>query len=325
MPVNIDGAIAAVCGDIGIPPEIANALFIISRVPGIAAQAQEERAREHPMRQIDPKDHVYDGAAPAPPARQAPLMSVHRKAERQFDAVKLARNWGWNWPPIPSAERLSLAFCGPRLILPRLACTDSRDGCPKHLSAATDKGTGPMAKAVLVVEDDPSTLSGYVEYLTGAGFLATGSRTRRMPSRLPSTAPPAAVVTDITMPGMDGFALAKALHQDDADPARAGHRADRELVRRGQDPRGRRARCEPCCLKPCSPAHLVAELERVLLPVPCAKNRKARSRPAHRADDLQHATAVICAVWTDQAAPRPEHLSPTPPRQPGSPAPIGAS
>ena len=61
-PVNIDGAIAAVCGDIGIPAEIANALFIISRVPGIAAQAQEERQREHPMRQIDPKDHVYDGA-----------------------------------------------------------------------------------------------------------------------------------------------------------------------------------------------------------------------------------------------------------------------
>ena len=62
VPVNIDGAIAAVCGDIGIAAEIANALFIISRVPGIAAQAQEERQREHPMRQIDPKDHVYDGA-----------------------------------------------------------------------------------------------------------------------------------------------------------------------------------------------------------------------------------------------------------------------
>lgn len=62
LPVNIDGAIAAVCGDIGIPAEIANALFIISRVPGIAAQAQEERTREHPMREIDPKEHVYDGA-----------------------------------------------------------------------------------------------------------------------------------------------------------------------------------------------------------------------------------------------------------------------
>jgi citrate synthase len=61
LPVNIDGAIAAVCGDLGIPPPVANALFIISRVPGIAAQAREELERYHPMRQIDPKDHVYDG------------------------------------------------------------------------------------------------------------------------------------------------------------------------------------------------------------------------------------------------------------------------
>ena len=61
LPVNIDGAIAAVCGDIGIPPAIANALFLISRVPGIAAHADEERVRQQPMRQIDPKEHVYDG------------------------------------------------------------------------------------------------------------------------------------------------------------------------------------------------------------------------------------------------------------------------
>lgn len=61
LPVNIDGAIAAVCGDLGIPPTIADALFIISRVPGIAAHADEERQREQPMRQIDPKDHRYDG------------------------------------------------------------------------------------------------------------------------------------------------------------------------------------------------------------------------------------------------------------------------
>jgi citrate synthase len=61
VPVNIDGAIAAVCGDLGMPPDVANALFIISRVPGIAAQAREERDRQQPMRQIDPKEHVYDG------------------------------------------------------------------------------------------------------------------------------------------------------------------------------------------------------------------------------------------------------------------------
>ncbi len=61
LPVNIDGAIAALCGDLGMPPAIANALFIISRVPGISAQAQEEQERQQPMRQIDPKNHVYDG------------------------------------------------------------------------------------------------------------------------------------------------------------------------------------------------------------------------------------------------------------------------
>jgi citrate synthase len=61
LPVNIDGAIAAVCGDLGLPSAIADALFIISRVPGIAAHAEEEKERQHPMRQIDPKDHVYDG------------------------------------------------------------------------------------------------------------------------------------------------------------------------------------------------------------------------------------------------------------------------
>jgi len=61
LPINIDGAIAAVCSELGMPPTVANALFIISRVPGIAAQAQEEMGREHPMRQIDPKEYIYDG------------------------------------------------------------------------------------------------------------------------------------------------------------------------------------------------------------------------------------------------------------------------
>jgi citrate synthase len=61
VPINVDGAIAAVCGDLGLEVEIGNALFIISRVPGLIAQAHEERTRHAPMRQIDPKDHFYDG------------------------------------------------------------------------------------------------------------------------------------------------------------------------------------------------------------------------------------------------------------------------
>lgn len=61
LPVNVDGAIAAICGDIGLPPETADALLVISRVPGLAAHALEEQKREAPMRAIDPSHHAYDG------------------------------------------------------------------------------------------------------------------------------------------------------------------------------------------------------------------------------------------------------------------------
>lgn len=68
LPVNIDGAIAAVCGDLGLPSEVADALLIIGRVPGLAAHVLEEQRRESPMRVIDPTDHTYDG----PPERKMP-------------------------------------------------------------------------------------------------------------------------------------------------------------------------------------------------------------------------------------------------------------
>lgn len=61
LPVNVDGAVAAVAGDIGLPPEVADALLLVSRVPGLAAHALEEQQREAPMRAINPASHAYDG------------------------------------------------------------------------------------------------------------------------------------------------------------------------------------------------------------------------------------------------------------------------
>jgi citrate synthase len=63
VPVNVDGAIAAVCADLGFAYDLGNAIFLISRLPGLIAHAHEERVRQSPMRQIDPKDHDYDGSA----------------------------------------------------------------------------------------------------------------------------------------------------------------------------------------------------------------------------------------------------------------------
>jgi citrate synthase len=61
LPINVDGAIAALLCDLDIPPEIGNAFFIIARVPGLVAHVHEEMIRMRPMRKIDPQDYEYDG------------------------------------------------------------------------------------------------------------------------------------------------------------------------------------------------------------------------------------------------------------------------
>jgi len=63
LPINVDGAIAALLCDLGVPPEIGNAFFIIARVPGLVAQVHEEKTRMKPMRRIDPEGYAYDGPA----------------------------------------------------------------------------------------------------------------------------------------------------------------------------------------------------------------------------------------------------------------------
>jgi citrate synthase len=61
LPINVDGAIAAVLCDLGLPSEIGNAFFIIARVPGLVAHIHEEKTRMKPMRKIHPQDFDYDG------------------------------------------------------------------------------------------------------------------------------------------------------------------------------------------------------------------------------------------------------------------------
>jgi len=61
LPINVDGAIAALLCDLDFPSEIGNAFFIIARVAGLVAQVQEEKTRMRPMRKIHPTDFEYDG------------------------------------------------------------------------------------------------------------------------------------------------------------------------------------------------------------------------------------------------------------------------
>jgi succinyl-CoA synthetase alpha subunit len=61
LPINVDGAIAALLLDMGIVPELGNAFFMMARLPGLIAHIQEEKTRERPMRVIHPTNHSYDG------------------------------------------------------------------------------------------------------------------------------------------------------------------------------------------------------------------------------------------------------------------------
>jgi len=63
LPINIDGAIAAILCEIGFPPGLSNALFMAARITGILAHAHEELERMPPMRRIDPVDYGYGGPA----------------------------------------------------------------------------------------------------------------------------------------------------------------------------------------------------------------------------------------------------------------------
>lgn len=64
LPVNVDGAIAAVLASLGFDPRSLNGIFMIARTPGLVAHVLEETTRERPMRRIDPERHAYDGPLP---------------------------------------------------------------------------------------------------------------------------------------------------------------------------------------------------------------------------------------------------------------------
>ncbi|MCD6376454.1 MAG: citryl-CoA lyase [Caldisericaceae bacterium] len=61
LPLNVDGAIAALLCELEIDPLLANAFFMIARVPGIVAHVYEEKTRYKPMRKIHPTEVEYDG------------------------------------------------------------------------------------------------------------------------------------------------------------------------------------------------------------------------------------------------------------------------
>jgi CheY-like chemotaxis protein len=117
---------------------------------------------------------------------------------------------------------------------------------------------------VLLVEDDFDGRRMYAEWLTNAGFRVDQAHNGFQALELAFEAVPDVVVTDLAIPGIDGFELTRRLKQDSRTcdvPVLAvtGYRAF------AIDPeRARRAGCDAVLPKPCSPIELEAAI-RVLI------------------------------------------------------------
>jgi citrate synthase len=61
LPLNIDGAIAAVISDLGFDWQIGKAFFMLSRISGLVAHAYEEKTTQKPARKLGDFNAIYTG------------------------------------------------------------------------------------------------------------------------------------------------------------------------------------------------------------------------------------------------------------------------
>ena len=72
---------------------------------------------------------------------------------------------------------------------------------------------------ILIVEDDLSTRLLYRDYLSQSGFRTADAHNGYQALEKAQTLQPDAIVTDLAVPGIDGFEFCRALHQSEATRA----------------------------------------------------------------------------------------------------------
>ena len=61
LPINVDGAIAAISSDMGFDWKLGKAFFLLGRVAGLTAHVYEEQTEQKPMRKMFTVESEYDG------------------------------------------------------------------------------------------------------------------------------------------------------------------------------------------------------------------------------------------------------------------------
>jgi two-component system cell cycle response regulator DivK len=117
---------------------------------------------------------------------------------------------------------------------------------------------------VLLVEDDPAGRRLYARWLIDAGFRVDEAHNGLQALERALESVPDVVVTDLDIPGIDGFELTRRLRRD----ARTQHvpvLAVTGYAAFAADPaRARRAGCDAVLPKPCSPEELETAVRSVV-------------------------------------------------------------
>lgn len=128
---------------------------------------------------------------------------------------------------------------------------------------ATPTG-GPADPLILIVEDDLNTRLMYREHLSMSGFRIIDAHNGKQALEKAREQHPDAVVTDLAVPGLDGFEFCRALQQS-ADTRTIPVLAVTGHAEYLDDPhRFRDAGISHVLLKPCDPAEIERELRRLI-------------------------------------------------------------
>jgi CheY-like chemotaxis protein len=117
---------------------------------------------------------------------------------------------------------------------------------------------------VLIVEDDLSTRLMYREYLSHCGFRTADAHNGFQALEKAQELRPDAIVTDLEVPGMDGFEFCRALHQMDAMRAIPIIAVTGHSEYLDQPDRFRHAGILRVLMKPCEPGTLAQTLRHLL-------------------------------------------------------------
>lgn len=137
---------------------------------------------------------------------------------------------------------------------------------------------------MLVVEDDQSTRDLYVHVLTRAGFSTRAAHNGRQALELCHQQRPDVILTDLRVPGIDGYEFARMLH-DELGEGTPPIIAITGYVPADDDPRVEHAHFQRLLVKPVMPALLVEAVQEAWdmanVNGPSNPSQRAGQQPGH--------------------------------------------